>query len=68
MTDKFRPAEHERHTQLWRDLMRHIEARIAELRQRNDADQDDRATASLRGRIAELKALLALDKPDPTQT
>ena len=68
MTEKFRPAEHERHTQLWRDLMRHVEARIAELRQRNDADQEDRATANLRGRIAELKALLALDKPDPTNT
>lgn len=65
MTDKFRPAEHERHTQLWRDLMRHVEDRIAELRQRNDADQDERTTAALRGRIAELKALLALDKPTP---
>ena len=65
MTEKFRPAEHERHTQLWRDLMRHVEDRIAELRQRNDADQDERATAALRGRIAELKALLALDKPTP---
>lgn len=66
MTEKFRPAEHERHGQLWRDLMRHCEDRLAELRQRNDADQDERVTANLRGRIAEIKALLALDKPPTT--
>jgi hypothetical protein len=65
VTEKFRPVEHERQTQLWRGLMRHVEERITELRQRNDADQDERATANLRGRIAELKALLALDKPEP---
>lgn len=66
MTEKFRPAEHERHGQLWRDLMRHLEDRLAELRQQNDATLDDRATATLRGRIAEVKSLLSLDKPPNT--
>ena len=63
MTSKFRPADHERQGQLWRDLMRHCEDRIAELRQRNDADLDERQTANVRGRVAELKALIALGNP-----
>lgn len=66
MTEKFRPAEHERHSQLWRDLMRHVDDRLAELRMNNDADKDERATAHLRGRIAELKALQDLGKPPTT--
>lgn len=64
MADKFHLAEHERHSALWRALMRRCEDRLTELRQSNDADRDPEATARIRGQIAEVKAFLALDKSE----
>ena len=66
MTEKFHLAEHERQTQLWRDLMRYVEGRLDELRRLNDGDKDERATATLRGRIAELKLIAQLGDPPRT--
>lgn len=52
----------ERNSALWRKIERQVEARVAELRIYNDAiSLPERDTAVLRGRISELKNLLALD-------
>lgn len=46
----------------WRRIKDHLMTRIDLLRTMNDGDQDPIKTANIRGAIAELKALLALDK------
>jgi len=58
----------ERLSPLWRKLVKHMDGKLADLRASNDGDHDALATAKLRGRIAVLKELLALDaEPDPNQ-
>lgn len=47
---------------LWLKLKPHLEQRLAYLRTQNDGDADATKTANLRGRIAEVKAMLQLDK------
>jgi len=48
----------------WKVVEEWAEKRLADYRIRNDSPVfDDRATAMLRGRIGELKELLALAKP-----
>jgi len=56
----------DRQSGLWLKLVKHMEARMTVLRAQNDGDHDERKTALLRGRIAELKGLIALaeDLPD----
>lgn len=55
----------ERTTGVWVKLMRHFEERLTELRSKNDGPLDATATADMRGRIAEIKSLMALDKDKP---
>jgi hypothetical protein len=45
---------------LWKRLKAHIEEEIRIQRAKNDGDQEVVETAKIRGRIAQLKALLAL--------
>ena len=53
----------------WRIVEAWANARLAEYRRRNDSlNLDDRNTTHLRGRIAELKELLALGQPTPERT
>lgn len=47
----------------WSKLRRHMEAQLDKLRRENDKDADPVRTAKLRGRIAQLKNLLALGNP-----
>lgn len=49
----------------WLRLRAHIERRIQVLRVKNDKAMSPEDTAALRGRIAELKNLLTMDKPSP---
>ena len=56
-------TELERQSALWLKLKAHVEKRIASLRARNDNDKNAEETAKLRGRIAELKLIAALDNP-----
>lgn len=60
-------APHERKSELWMKLSRHLAERLDSLRRQNDGDQTEESTAKLRGRIAEIKALLKLgeDQPNP---
>ena len=54
----------ERGDPLWLKLRAYLERRIADHRQDNDNDHDAAKTAHLRGRIAALNGLIALDR-DP---
>lgn len=47
----------------WKAIVERAEQRLDTLRARNDGELDPIATAKLRGRIQELKELLALQAP-----
>lgn len=49
----------------WIKLQKYFEARLQELRARNDGNLDAIQTASLRGEIRNLKSSLALATRDP---
>lgn len=51
----------ERQSTAWRKLMERFKARLESLRAMNDGPKDAVETAELRGRIAEIKALMSLD-------
>ena len=51
----------DRQSSPWLKVKQHLEARLAKLRAENDGDLPIEKTAKLRGRIAEVKALMALD-------
>ncbi len=62
--EKFRLAPHERTSPLWKGLERHMQEQLEELRRWNDASHPPERTEKLRGRIEQLKLLLALaDEP-----
>lgn len=63
----FRLKQHERGSEVWLSLERHLAERLQTLRMQNDANQTDESTAHLRGRIAEIKSLLSLGKDLPNQ-
>lgn len=50
---------------VWKKFVTDCEARLASLRTQNDGELDPVKTAVLRGRIREVKRILALDKPGP---
>ena len=50
---------------LWIKLEKHFTERLAELRSRNDSPLSQLETEALRGRIAEVKAFIALGKDQP---
>lgn len=52
----------ERNSPLWRKLLSHYEERLDSLRLQNDGEKDSLETANLRGRIAECKALISLNR------
>ena len=64
---KFKPTKTERMSPLWGALVKHLETRLAHLRNQNDGDLDQVETGKQRGRIQEIKALLSLDKDEPAQ-
>lgn len=55
----------EKSSRLFTRLMEHWEDRLQSLRLQNDGDHDPVSSAKLRGRIAELKLNLSLDKELP---
>ena len=52
-------------SETWKAIAARATARLADLRARNDSALDEVKTAHLRGRISELKELLALGTPVP---
>ena len=65
MTDPFILSLVERDSPLWRRLMGYYEARLKRLRIENDADKTPEATAKQRGRIEEVKLMMALNNDQP---
>ena len=55
----------DRQSASWLKLKERYEARLATLRAQNDSELDERKTARLRGRIAEVKAFLSLGTDTP---
>jgi len=58
----------ELHTAVWLKVKKHLEARLEELRKKNDSDQSETKTCKVRGRIAEIKELLGTAEPKKFQT
>jgi hypothetical protein len=56
-------TDQERNSELWTKIKAHFEQRIQKHRASNDKTQAAEETEKLRGRIAELKYLLTLEKP-----
>jgi hypothetical protein len=56
----FALTDHDKASSLWVRLRAHFEDRLANARARNDVHQPDAETASLRGEIKTLKALIRL--------
>lgn len=54
----------ERDSALWQKLTQHYMQRLTTLRARNDGALTETETATVRGRIAEVKAFLDLADPD----
>jgi hypothetical protein len=59
----FRLSHAEATSELWLRIQMYVNWRTSELRKLNDHDAPERDTAHLRGRIAELKKLVDLGKP-----
>lgn len=57
---------HEAQTALWKKLREHYEQQLERYRAMNDQDLSLEKTAKLRGRIAEIKGFLELDRPVPS--
>jgi hypothetical protein len=55
-------------SQAWERFKGDLTTRLHQLRAENDNDLDEKQSAKLRGRISEIKSMLALDKPDPTKS
>lgn len=58
-------SERELNDPLWMKLKSHYEAHLIQLRASNDNEKTDIETARLRGRIAQVKAFLAMGTPMP---
>lgn len=68
MTEKvpFTLTNADRINPLWMRLEEYLNERLEAKRRQNDARADQAATDFLRGEIAQLKALIALGKPNAT--
>ena len=56
----------EKQSAAWIKLQKYLEQRLALLRAQNDMDKTEGDTARLRGRIYEVKSLMALNADEPT--
>jgi len=59
--------EHETRSALWLRLQAHLGAQLDAARRKNDGDLSMEDTQRLRGRIAQLKEILALSQTEPVQ-
>lgn len=57
----FTLSTEERSSALWKKLMAHFDERLQTYRKQNDSPKGEIETASLRGRIEELKSIQRLD-------
>jgi hypothetical protein len=66
--DRFRLSRADVDSPVWRGLSAHLAAEIDTLRRQNDASLPPERTENIRGRIAGIKAILALADDKPPQT
>lgn len=66
MTDRIELSDAEKCSAAWGKVQAYLEKRLTELRIANDRDMTEQETAKQRGRIAEVRAMLALadDRPN----
>lgn len=64
----FELSESDKRDPLWLRLSAHLTDRLDNTRRRNDAPQDEMATAAIRGEIKTLKALISLQDARPNLT
>lgn len=62
-----RLQEHEARSALWLRLQAHLGAQLEALRCKNDGYLSHEDTQRLRGRIAQIKEILALSQAEPAQ-
>lgn len=67
MTERAILTDGERHSEGWRAVKKYAEQRINQLHLTIEGDANEAETAKLRGRIKELRMLLALEKNPPPQ-
>lgn len=60
-------TELEMQSAVWLKLRAHMESKLSELRSTNDGNLPHDETSRLRGRIAQLKELLTLGKPESNE-
>lgn len=60
-------TQQDKQSSLWRKIKERAEHDLDALRKRNDALNDEVTTSLLRGRIHQIKELLALDPPVPAE-
>ena len=60
-TDRFVLTQSDRMSPVWRTLHKYLSGRLQMLREMNDSERTLEGTARLRGQIAELKAIIALN-------
>ena len=65
---KFALTAADRQNPVWLKVKGQYETRLQELRMKNDGQADAIATATMRGRIAEVKALLDLELDEVMQS
>jgi hypothetical protein len=64
--EKLYLTEAQKASPVWVLIERHIQGRLDDHRRKNDDQPSEAATQKLRGRIAELKALLEIASDPPT--
>ena len=60
-TERFALTKADRMSPVWRTLHKYLSERLQILREMNDSERTLEGTARLRGQIAELKAIIALN-------
>lgn len=53
------------HSATWQKMKKHLQSQLESYRKENDGNLDNDKTQRVRGRIAEVKRLLALEDPTP---
>lgn len=61
----FKLTQQDKASNLWLRLQEHFRNRLADVRAKNDAVQDEAKTATLRGEIRAIKSILALGEESP---
>ena len=65
--ERFALSEADKVSPTWLRIKKHLQARVEALRNELEQDLPEERTAKVRGRLAEVKSLLSLDKYPPPE-